>query len=90
MPSPSKWKMSVLELRLIDVTALLVRLSTPTSVSSVPSYGPCDLSCKIVVVPLALRMIRNWQLVSAPTPGHSLNGATCVGVGGVTALEDPA
>jgi hypothetical protein len=89
MPSLSKLKMSVLELRLIDVTAAVVLLSTPTSVSSEPSYGPCVVSWRIVVVPLALRMIRNSQPVSDPTAGHSLKGGVVAAVGPADA-DDPA
>jgi hypothetical protein len=38
--------------------------------------------------PPGLRMIRNSQPESLPTPGHSLNGAIVVGA--FAALEEPA
>jgi hypothetical protein len=38
--------------------------------------------------PPGLRMMRNWQPESLPTPGHSLKGAVVVGA--FAALEEPA
>jgi hypothetical protein len=68
------------------VAPLLLKI--PTSVSSLPSNGPSAGLGTTSAVPLGLRMIRNAQPESWPTPGHSLNGATVVGA--FAAAEDPA
>jgi hypothetical protein len=89
MPSPSKPKMSVFELSPIVETVAPLLLKMPTSVSSSPSNGPMfGFDTIDAGPPPGLRMIRNSQPESLPTPGHSLNGAIVVGA--FAALEEPA
>jgi hypothetical protein len=89
MPSPSKPKMSVVALSpTVDTVAPLL-LKMPTRVSSSPSKGPMFGFDTIEAgPPPGLRMMRNWQPESLPTPGHSLKGAVVAGA--FNAPEEPA
>ena len=64
----------------------------PISASSDPSYGPCVVSCSTDVPP-AVMSIRNWQPMSTPVCGHSVNcgvaATLAVKVSGVPQLVAP-
>jgi len=87
IPSPSNPKMSVFEVRVTFGIATPDWLSTPTSVSSAPSYGlPLFGSPSTETVPSDWNTSSTAQPCACPIAGHSVNG----GEGLVAADAGPA
>src|ERR1035437_7890112 len=78
MPSPSlKSKTANVLLSWSLHTEWLESFCTPSSVSSLLSYGPWVESPRASTAPLARNTMRMAQLVSNPTAGHCVNGGVC-------------